>query len=824
MIFKNTPEKTALIYKKQKISYEKLNFFIHQFSNLIPVKDAKIAIYSENRLEWVYAFYAAWLNNCTVVPIDSGASVDDVGYILNDCSPSHIFTSNDLKEQFEKIRETLNYQVETVVFDDIEMDENETKTTVTEKEFPTDKEKTAVIIYTSGTTGKPKGVMLSFANLMANIRAVTKDVEIYTTNREVLMLLPMHHIFPLAGSMMAPLFVGGTVVMSPSMQSPDLMETLKNNEVNIIIGVPRLYELIYNGLRAKIFASFIGKLFYGLVKISQSRSFAKKIFKKVHDGLGGNIDFMVCGGAALNYEVGSFFKVLGFEVLEGYGMTEAAPMITFTRPGKVLTGSPGQALPGIDIEIKEGEIVARGENIMQGYFNKPEETAETLKDGWLYTGDLGHFDKKGFLHITGRKKDIIVLANGKNISPVEIEMKLENKVEAVNEAAVFMHHEQLHAVIIPDFKFLSEQGVENPGAYFKHTILPAFNKELSSYKRIMQFTLAKQELPRTKLGKIQRFKLAELIENVSNERAKAVEHPDSEEYQAVRQFIENEVDMEISPDDHIEYDIALDSLGKLSLIDFIERTFGVKIEEDSLLSFPSVRQMVEHIKSNKLWQKLEATNWTEILKEKVNLKLPKSWPTISIIKSASKAFFSVYFRFRGSGYKNLPDGPCIIAPNHQSFFDGLFVASFLRRKTMKSTYFYAKKKHVNNWFVRFLANRNNVIVVDLNRGLQESIQKMAEVLRKGKNMIIFPEGTRTKTGKLGEFKKMFAILSKELNIPVVPVAIDGAYHALPSGKKIPKMFSKVEVNFLQAVYPHEYTHDSLTEKVFNDIGSRLREV
>jgi long-chain acyl-CoA synthetase len=820
MIYKGTPEKVALIYKDLKISYSQFTQYIQEFSNFIPVKDSIVAIYSENRLEWMYAFYAAWLNNCTVVPIDSGASVDDVSYILNDCKPRVVFTSKELQAPFKKANQNLSFETKPIVFDEIEMQNNPSK--LKECNFPSDKEKTAVIIYTSGTTGKPKGVMLSFANLMANIKAVTKDVEIYTATREVLMLLPMHHIFPLAGSMMAPLFVGGTVVMSPSMQSPDLMETLKNNKVNIIIGVPRLYELIYNGLKTKIFASFVGKLFYNLVKISGSRAFAKKIFKKVHDGLGGNIDFMVCGGAALNQEVGRFFKVLGFEVLEGYGMTEAAPMITFTRPGKVLTGSPGQALPGIDIEIRDGEIVARGENIMKGYYNKPEETEESLKDGWLYTGDLGHFDKNGFLHITGRKKDIIVLANGKNISPVEIEMKLESKVEAVKEAAVFLYHNQLHAVVIPDFKFLSEQGIEEPRVYFKEKILPEFNKELSSYKRIMQFTLVKQELPRTKLGKIQRFKLAELIENVSNESGKKIEHPDSEEYHLVRQFIEGEVDTEISPDDHIEYDIALDSLGKLSLIDFIERTFGVKLEVESLLSFPSVRQMVEHIKNNKLWQKLESTNWTETLKEKVNLQLPKSWPTISIIKSAAKAFFKMYFRFKGTGYKNLPDGPCIIAPNHQSFFDGLFVASFLRRKTMKSTYFYAKKKHVNNWFTNFLAKRNNVIVVDLNKGLQESIQKMAEVLRKEKNLIIFPEGTRTKTGKVGEFKKMFAILSKELNVPVVPVAINGAYNALPSGRKIPKLFSRVEVNFLQAIYPQQHTHDSLTEEVYHAINNQVK--
>jgi len=605
------------------------------------------------------------------------------------------------------------------------------------------------------------------------------------------------------------------------MQSSDLLETLKNNKVTILIGVPRLYELIYNGLKSKIFASFMGRLFYKIVQISGSKTLAKKIFKKVHEGLGGHIEFMICGGAALNKEVGLFYQTLGFEILEGYGMTEAAPMITFPRPGKALIGSTGEALPNIQIEIRDGEIVAKGANIMQGYYNKPEDTAETIKDGWLYTGDLGHFDKNGYLYITGRKKDIIVMANGKNISPVELENKLSLKYEAINDAAVFMHHNQLHAVIVPNYKYLSDNQIKDLPQFFKSDILPDFNKDMSSYKRIMQFSIVNEDIPRTKLGKIQRFKLAEFIEK-GPQKKNSDSQPEGEEYKSIKTFIENEVDMEISGDDHIEYDIALDSLGKLGLIDFIEKNFGIKISEESLVSFPSIKQMVDYIKNNKLWHKLESTNWTEILKERVHLKLPKSWPTINIFKNTAKAFFHIYFRFRVKGSNNIPEGPCIIAPNHQSFFDGLFVASFLRWKTMKSTYFYAKKQHINNWFLKFLASRNNIIVMDINKGLQESIQKMAEVLRNGNKIIIFPEGTRTKTGNLGEFKKMFAILSKEIDVPVVPVAIIGAYEALPKGKKIPRIFSKVEVNFLQPVYPQEYTHDTLTEEIFQLINSRVK--
>ncbi len=814
MIYTKNINGTALSYKDIKVSYQQLFHNISSVANTLNLKESKITIYADNSLEWVYAFYASWLNNCVVIPIDSGSAIDDVAYILQDCQPDFLFTSENLLAKLQESE--VPYLPEIGILEHLQFDKSNDDTL---PEFNISEKDTAVIIYTSGTTGKPKGVMLSYENLLINIKAVTQDEKIITMNGGTLLLLPLHHVLPLAGSLMAPLYVGGTVVLSPSMQSKDLIDTLKNNKVNVIIGVPRLYELIYNGLKTKIFAKAIGRIMYFIAKRLKSKSFSRKIFKKVHDGLGGNVDFMVCGGAALNSEVGDFYKVLGLEVLEGYGMTETAPMISFTRPGRVLVGSPGEILDGIEVKIVDNEITVKGKNVMQGYYNKPEETAKTIKNGWLYTGDLGYVDKNGFMHITGRKKDIIVLANGKNISPVEIEIKLENETDAIKEAAVFLHEANLHAVIVPNFEYIKNSGIKHPQNYFKEEVLPKFNKKLSSYKRIMKFSLVKEELPRTKLGKVQRFKLAALVDK---KRAKTEdkEHQ-SEEYTLIKEFIEKETSTTISSSDHIEYDIALDSLGKISLIDFIERTFGVKIDEEKLLSFPSVQSMVEHIKKHKIWQRLEATNWSETLKEKVNLKLPKSWPTLTMIKTSAKAFFTLYFKFHGEGYDKIPEGPCIIAPNHQSFFDGLFVAAFIRRKTMKSTYFYAKKKHVNNWFLRFLAKRNNVIVVDLDNGLKESIQKMAEVLKKGKNIIIFPEGTRTKTGKLGEFKKMFAILSKELNVPVVPVAIIGAYRALPRGKKIPRPFTKIKVIFLEAVYPQNYTNETLIERVYQAINNNL---
>jgi len=217
-------------------------------------------------------------------------------------------------------------------------------------------------------------------------------------------LLPLHHILPLAGSVVAPLYSRGTAVFTPSLQSEDVVETLQKHKINIIVAVPRFYSMIRKSIREKIDSNKVASLLFKLAEKIDSPKFSKKLFKKVHEKFGGEIEYMVCGGAKLDENVDRDFRTLGFEVLEGYGMTECSPMITFTRPGRVRIGSPGEAFPGMEIKMEDGEILTRGPNVMKGYYNKPEETAKALKNGWLYTGDLDYIDEEGFLFVTGRKK------------------------------------------------------------------------------------------------------------------------------------------------------------------------------------------------------------------------------------------------------------------------------------------------------------------------------------------------------------------------------------------------------------------------------------
>ena len=808
---------TAIVWKDDTYSYTDVLKHVDFYSTLFDKKTEKIAIFAENRPEWIFAFYAGWKNNTIVVPVDFLASAEEVAFILNDCQPTHIFYSRKTKPVLDEALESVKHKYSTLCFEDQKYNHEKYKADEIDS---ADVMKTAAIIYTSGTTGSPKGVMLSFDNILANVEAVSEVIPIFTSYRTVLSILPYHHIFPLMGSMIAPLKVGGKIAFTPSIASEDIIATLQKNGVNIIIGVPRLYAAIHKGIMDKINAHFITRALFKTAKFINSRAFSRTLFKTVHQKFGGHVEFMVSGGAKLDEDVAHDYKALGFEMLEGFGMTEAAPMITFTRPGKWKIGSAGQSMPNLKVEIRDDEIVAKGRNIMQGYYNRPKETADVLRNGWLHTGDLGTIDKNGYLRITGRKKEIIVLSSGKNINPEEVEKKLLSLSDLIADVGVFLKNDQVQAAFYPDFKILRERGIVNIDDHFRQEIIDKYNQKVSYYKKISNFVILKEELPKTRLGKLQRFKLAELASSVGIKKFKTTE-PDHEEYQAIRDFLMKQTKSDIFPDDHIEIDLGLDSLDKVSFQTFLQSTFGIKIPEDIFLNHPTVEKLSLFMREKKEKFSVEVVKWAEIFKEKVDLTLPKSWFTWNIFKHLTKGFFKVYFRLKGEGLENIPDGPCIIAPNHQSFFDGMFVAVFLDNKTNRNTYFYAKEKHIRKGWVKALANRHNIIISDINKDLKLSLQKLAEVLRSGKNVIIFPEGSRTHDGQLGEFKKAFAILASELKVPVVPVSIKGAYEALPRGSRFPRPWKKINVKFHKPIFPNGDGYEELLNQVYYKLSDEL---
>jgi long-chain acyl-CoA synthetase len=808
----------AILDGDKQISYGELQQEIDRLSGLFSdIKNQRIAIFSENRREWIFTFYAVWNTGNIPVPIDYLAGKDDISFILNDCKPELIFCSSNCKSELLGSLDKVSYEPRVLVFE--ELPDSEYSMQVVN--ITAEEEQTAVIIYTSGTTGSPKGVMLSFKNLLANIVAVSKEVPIYTPEQRVMILLPLHHIFPLLGSLIAPLYVGSTVAISPSLNANDIINTLQTHKVTMLLGVPRLYSQIHKGIIDKINQSGVSKAFFRLAGKLKWRAFSTLIFKEIHQKFGGSLQYMISGGAPLDPTVGNDFHTFGFEMLEGYGMTEAAPMLSFTRPGDFLKGSAGKMLPCVEVDIRDGEIVTRGENIMQGYYHRQQETDQVLKGGWLYTGDLGYLDDKGHIFITGRKKEIIVLSNGKNINPSEIEQKIEKQSEVVKEAAIFSVKDKLNLIIVPEDSFVLKNNISNLYEYVKTEVLKPFNDTTSASKRIARLHIGHEELPKTRLSKIKRFELPAYIEALKPKESVQHEEIDSEELRTLIEFLAQQTGEEVYPEYRLTDDLALDSLSKITLLVYLENTFGVKIEEEDLQKFERVRDVSNHITEHKTHHQHSIINWNKILKQRVNFHLPKPGISFTFSNISYKAFIKFLFRFRKSGLKNIPDQPCIIAPNHQSFLDGFVVAAALRRREMKKTFIYAKEKHWRSPFRRFIARKNNVILLDINKNLMESLQKMAEILRSGKKLIIFPEGTRSKTGEMNVFKQTFAILSRELNVPVIPVAITGTNKLMPVGRFMPRFFQTVSVQFLKPIYPENLSYDSLKNKVQDIIARQL---
>lgn len=820
MIKKST--NIALILGEKKVDYNNLLIFIDQYASLFKkIKGQRIAIFSENRLEWVYAFYGCWKNDAIPVTIDFLSKPDEVAYILKDCKPGYIFTSSNNQETLEKAIELSNIETETIVFEEIKNDFSEFEA----QDFP-EKEKndTACIIYSSGTTGNPKGVMLTFENLLTNVKAVSEAVPIFNKNETMLVMLPLHHILPLLGCIVAPLYVGGKVAFTPSLDSEDIVKTFNDNKVTLLISVPRFYSLLYKGIKGKIDQNKIAKLLFKIAEKVNSLSFSRKVFKTIHQKFGGHVKYMISGGAAIDRSVEKGFFTLGFEVLSGYGMTETAPMITFPRPGKVRLGAVGQSLGTNEIKIaSDGEILNRGPNVMKGYYNLPDKTDDTVINGWLHTGDVGYIDDDGYLFITGRKKEIIVLPNGKNINPVNIEFDLLKMSNCINEIGVFMHEDILQMVCSPDERNVAEQGIEDFKQYIQDEVITKYNNSVAPYKQIKKITVVHEELPKTRLDKLKRFKLKDLVPGI-NEKEEAKENiePTFQEYSVIRDFMGQQMEKKIFPGDHLEFDLGMDSLDKVSLQTFLKKTFDVDIQEFHLKEYPTVQKLSEFIKSKSQQIKTEAVNLSDVFKEKVNVKLPKSWATHVIMRNVLRFFIKLYFNITVKNTEKIPDAPYIMAPNHQSFMDGLLVVMALSTKQLRETYFFAKAKHVKNRFVRFLAKTSNVIVVDINDDLKGSLQKLAAVIRKEKNVIIFPEGTRSYDGELNDFKKTFAILSKELNVPVLPVAIDGAFKALPRGNHFPKKGTEIEISYLDIVSPENKEIEEIREEVKNKIENQLK--
>ena len=528
----------GISYKEMK---EETDLFAYGLVELGLKKNDSVALISENRPEWVYVDFAMQLLGIINVPLYPSLTSDSIEYILNDSEAKAIIVSSGFQlNKVLKIIKNCKHLKQIIIFNEHEDEDGKEKIFTFKEVQEKGKDRknknpqlliktsgeikendVCTIIYTSGTTGEPKGVILTHKNIISNVNAaliifpITKD-DIF------LSFLPLCHIFERMAGYYTALAAGCTIYYAESIEK--VATNLQEAKPTLMTSVPRLFERIQSRIIKNVESQSVTKqkIFYWALEIGRQFIAAKKkgsvpialgakhkiadklVFKKLRERTGGRLRFFISGGAALSRELGEFFEAAGIQIVEGYGLTESSPVIAANRPDDYKFGTVGKPLPGVEVKIaSDGEILARGPNIMKGYFKKKKETEATVIDGWLHTGDIGVFDSDGFLMITDRKKHLFKTSAGKYIAPTPIEnifltSKYIDQFVLIGDRRTF-----LSALIVPDYEALKEFADAHKIPYTDESELTGhekiyklieddmskLQKKLANYERVRKFAL-----------------------------------------------------------------------------------------------------------------------------------------------------------------------------------------------------------------------------------------------------------------------------------------------------------------------------------------------
>ncbi|HUO77208.1 MAG TPA: AMP-binding protein [Thermodesulfovibrionales bacterium] len=787
-------------------------------------KGDRIAIILENRHEWCASYLGVLIAGGIAVPMDAQLGSNEVKNLLNDSGAALVVHS-------DRTETNVKSQIRGINVDSTEF--QEICRTPFRGHYPNlTEEDLASIVYTSGTTGTPKGVMLTHKNFCSDSEALI-SAGIVTHEDNVLSILPLHHTYAFMCTFLVPLFLGATITYPLGMKGPELISTMKERGVTVLVAVPQLLELIRNGIMKKFreMPSPVSLPLLLLLRISgglrksTDLNMGRVIFASAQRAFGERFRFFASGGARLDPMVKDDLEALGFTALEGYGLTETSPVVTFNPVEKRKSGSAGRPLPGAEIKILnpsgtgEGEIAIRGPMVMKGYYKHPEATAQVIRDGWFLSGDLGYLDNEGYLFITGRAKEVIVLSSGKNVYPEEVE-KAYQEIPLVKEICVTGIEkegivESLHGVIVPNLDHARKERIGNISDSLKW----AMNKvalKLPPYMRLKGFTLSSEPLPRTPLGKLRRYMVRDIISKARGGRREAK----GEDSLLLRDETGRVVEGCITPllreampvhlSDNLELDLGLDSLQRIELVVALEKAFSFKLPETFASEVQTVGELVERIKEFKtrgisgaekpLWEDIFAAEIPEEERKKIGLYQGRvEWAFSAVCIKLIKFFLRVFFRLEARGIENIPAFPFIIAPNHCSNMDGFVVGLSIPLAVFKSLYFQGYQTYFQGWLPSLFARLAHVIPIDPETFLSKALQLSSYVLKKNRALCIFPEGGRSIDGSLLEFKKGIGILAMEHNIPVVPVLIEGTFEALPRGALWPK-FVKITLTIGRPLY------------------------
>ncbi len=740
------------------------------------------------------------------VPVDDHGTAREFAHALADSGARVLFTTPALLATLEApARDRLEH---VYVLADPEADGTPSWTSLLASEPAAPAEVApddiTAIIYTSGTTGAAKGVPLSHRNFLVNVRALAGGGFLRRGDR-VLLPLPLHHSYPYMAGLLVPLACRASVVLPSGATGPEIGRALDDGEVTVMLGVPRLYDAMVEAVMGRIAdAGAPSRIVFGaLLKFC---SFTRRRFglllgrvlmAPVRRRIAPRLRLLASGGARLDDRTGWILEGLGFAVLSGYGLVETSSVTTYNRRGHGRIGSEGRPVDETELRIAApdargvGKILVRGPHVFSGYYNNPAASTEAFtEDGWFRTGDLGRLDRDGALVVTGRAKEIIVLADGKNVGPEEVEAAITES-PYIAEAGVFERGGRLAALVVPDEDALKGAPTVGLGELLRVEVARRCTG-LAPHKRVTGFRVHRTPLPRTRLGKLRRFELDALYDGVSPDahRRQAAPRPEDRALLAdpvahrvmerlARRFPDAVIDLDTSP----QLDLGVDSLAWLEIAHEVEADFGAAIDDQALAGAVTVRDLLGAVVTAR---ESPAAPGPAPRREVAWRRQRASRLAGALVWRLNRAVIRLFLRVTREGPLP-PDGPAVLfAVNHASDIDAFVVAAALPLDIARRTWWSADTTRVFSTPARrWLARGAQVFPVN-DRFPAESLARAQSILDGGDHVVWFPESWRTPDGRLQPFMRGVGVIVDAARPRICPVYIDGTFAVLPRHRRVPR--------------------------------------
>jgi long-chain acyl-CoA synthetase len=805
--------------RKEQYTYQDLRELATRVAGFLVSEGIKpgdrVMLVSNNCPEWGMTYFGVLKAGATCIPCDPESSTSEILNFARTGNAAGIIVGETIDQDHPELRALLKAQGTTRVWTyevifamPDEATEDERIALLPQRVHA---QSVASLIFTSGTTGQPKGVMLSHRNLTSMVSMLSSVFDM-TTRDGVLSVLPLHHTFEFSTGFLTPLSRGAQITYLPELTSDALARAIKNGHVTGMVGVPALWELLHRRIKNRLYerSDWIGKTADNLIRANAwlrdktPLNFGQVLFYPIHEGLGGRIRYFISGGSALSEKIQRDFHGLGFTILEGYGLTEASPVLTVTRPeNRMLTGTVGKPLPGVEVRIADpdalgvGEVIARGPNVMLGYYEDEAATRKTLVERWLYTGDLGRVDDDGNLYLVGRSKEIIVDTNGKNVYPDELEELYEDSPHIKELSIVGLPDgigEKVACIVVPD----DEYDITLSRTELQRLIEEHFREVSASlpyYKRVKVLHFTDIELPRTATRKVKRREVVQIIESIeqtekSGRRATAKEVTDADSVWllGIVASVANRPRSEVAVDTRLS-DLGFDSLMFVELATSIESAGGSISAPERFNEIQDIRELISVVNRRGGGAAKQEVRADERQKDN-EIQIP------SFVRAAGnkagdllqRMFYDQFLRTHYEGRSNIPPHTnFIVAANHCSHLDMGLTKMALGDSGQDLVALAAADYFFDTKYKRaVMENFTNLVPMERTGSLRQSLRHARSFLDRGYNALIFPEGTRSMTGIMADYKPVIGYLALHAKVGVLPMYLHGTYEAMPKGTTIIK--------------------------------------